>query len=502
MESEYGILGQGMSAKVGQVGNVRGAMFVGGSYSHRSTSVDAEKTLNKYPEYMESDGARVPSALIDTPGLHEVSAKTGLGGIRCAHTTASGRLFVVFESSVFEFAADFSRAFLFRLDSDGGRVTMVDNGEQLFLADGWSSQGWIYDLTANTAALITDINYPGGYFACFLDGYFLTEMPGSQKFYWSQLNDGMVWPALNFASAEGFPDAIVSMVCTNLEIWLLGSKSTEVWYHSTDPIYTFQRFPSAVIPIGCAAPWSVAEISGVIFWIGAAANGYGSIWMSQGHGLPKRVSNYGTEYQISRDNLADAVAYCYAQEGHTFYVLSLPSANKTLCFDVTTGQWHDRGYMVPETGVVQRHLGHCLTFAFGKNIIGDFRNDALYWYDMDWYRDGAADRIKRMRRFPTYHADRAIVSYWSLEIFQDTGNAPLVGDGSAPQMMLRISNDGGRTWPGELWRSMGKQGEYTKRVRWGSHLGQARERVFEVTSTEPIKQPWLGAYIEAEAVTP
>lgn len=491
-----------MSAKVGQVGNVRGAMFVGGSYSHRSTSVDAEKTLNKYPEYMESDGARVPSALIDTPGLHEVSAKTGLGGIRCAYTTASGRLFVVFESKVFEFSADFSRTFLFRLDSYAGRVTMVDNGEQLFLADGWSSQGWIYDLTANTAAEITDINYPGGYFACFLDGYFLTEMPGSQKFYWSQLNDGMVWPALNFASAEGFPDAIVSMVCTNLEIWLLGSKSTEVWYHSTDPIYTFQRFPSAVIPIGCAAPWSVAEISGVIFWIGAAANGYGSIWMSQGHGLPKRVSNHGTEYQISRDNLADAVAYCYAQEGHTFYVLSLPSANKTLCFDVTTGQWHDRGYMVPETGVVQRHLGHCLTFAFGKNIIGDFRNDALYWYDMDWYRDGATDRIKRMRRFPTYHADRAIVSYWSLEIFQDAGNAPLIGDGSAPQMMLRISNDGGRTWPGELWRSMGKQGEYTKRVRWGSHLGHARERVFEVTSTEPIKQPWLGAYIEATAVTP
>ena len=33
-------------------------------------------------------------------------------------------------------------------------------------------------------------------------------------------------------------------------------------------------------------------------------------------------------------------------------------------------------------------------------------------------------------------------------------------------------------------------------------FGQARERVFEVTSTEPIKQPWLGAYIEATAVTP
>ena len=490
-----------MSAKVGQIGNVRGAMFVGGSYSHRSTSVDAEKTLNKYPEYMESNGARVPSALIDTPGLRQVSAPTGIGGNRCLYASASGRLFGVFENLVFEFAADFSRTLLWQIGSTNGRVTMVDNGSQLFLADGWNSQGWIFDLTANTATEITDPDYPGGYFACFLDGYFLTEFPSSQKFYWSELNNGLVWPALNFASAEGFPDSIVSMVCTNLEIWLFGSKSVEVFYHSTDPIYTFQRFPSAVIPIGCAAPWSVASISGVIFWIGAAENGYGSVWMSHGHGLPKRVSDYGTEYQISRDTLDDATSYCYAQEGHTFYALTLPSANKTMVYDVTTGEWHDRGYMVPATGVVQRHLGQCLAFAFGKNCIGDFRNDTLYWYDLDWYRDGTTDRIKRMRRFPAYHADRAVVSYWSLEVFMDTGSAPLNGDGSDPQMMLRISNDGGRTWPGELWRSMGRQGEYSKRVRW-THLGQARERVFEVTSTEPIKQPWLAAYIEADAVTP
>lgn len=144
---------------------------------------------------------------------------------------------------------------------------------------------------------------------------------------------------------------------------------------------------------------------------------------------------------------------------------------------MTTGEWHDRGYMVPSTGGIQRHLSQCLAFAFGKNPVGDFRSDAPHWFDMDWYKDGE-DRIKRMRRFPTYHADRADCSpYWSLEIFQDTGSALLTGDGSAPQMMLRISNDGGFTWPGELWRSMGKQGEYSKRVRWGSHLVGARARL-------------------------
>ena len=491
-----------MSAKVSQVGPVHGSMFVGPSYGHRSTVADAERTLNKYTEYMESEGARVASALLDTPGMRQVSEAEGRGGCRCLYPSAGGRLFGVFGNSVVEFDSNWNRIWRFYLRSTSGRVTMVDNGSQLFIADGTGHDGWIYDLALNTAARITDVNYPGGYFATYLDGLFGCEVPGTDKWQWSTLNDGNVWPGLNFVHAEGFPDSIVSVVCTNLEVWMFGSKSVEVWYHSSDPTFVFQRFPSAVIPIGCAAPWAVAEISGVIFWIGSASNGYGSIWMSQGHGLPKRISNHAVEFQISKDFLEDAFAYCYAQEGHTFYVLTLPTANKTLVYDISTGEWHERGYMVPQTGVIERHLSSHCAFFNSQNVIAEYRNDALYVFDLDWYLDGETDRIKRMRRFPTYHADRAVVSYWSLEVFMDTGNAPVTGVGSDPQMMLRISNDGGRTWPGELWRSMGKQGEFAKRVRWGSRLGSARERVFEVTSTEPVKQPWLGCYIEATAVTP
>lgn len=491
-----------MSAKVAEIGPVRATQFVGGTYSHRSTSVDAEYTLNKYPEYMESDGARVPSALMDTPGLRVVSGITTGGGCRCLYTASNGRLFGVFGSEVVEFDVNFYRSLLFSIPSNSGRVTMVDNGEQLYIADGWSGTGWILAMSDNTVSQITAADYPGGYHAIYIDGYFGCEKPLTQRWQWSEINDGKLWPALNFVSAEGFPDDITALVCTNLEIWAFGKDTVEVFYHTNDLTYPFQRFPSAVIPIGTSAPWSIATISGVIFWIGSSANGYGSVWMSQGHGLPKRVSNYSTEYFLSKDNLIDLVAYCYAQEGHTFYCVNLPGAGTTICYDATTGQWHNRGYMVPETGVVGRHLGQCVAFFNGKPVVGEYRNDILYQYDLDWFLDGATDRIKRLRRFPTYHADRAVVSYQSLEIFIDTGNAPIVGAGSDPQMMLRISNDGGRVWKVELWRSMGKQGEYSRRVRWPRALGSARERVFEVSSTEPVKQPWLSAYVECAAVTP
>lgn len=67
--------------------------------------------------------------------------------------------------------------------------------------------------------------------------------------------------------------------------------------------------------------------------------------------------------------------------------------------------------------------------------------------------------------------------------------------GTDPQVMCRFSDDGGKTWSSEIWRSAGATGEYWKRVRW-NRLGRGRRRVFEVSVTDPI--PWriTAAYIQ------
>lgn len=67
-----------------------------------------------------------------------------------------------------------------------------------------------------------------------------------------------------------------------------------------------------------------------------------------------------------------------------------------------------------------------------------------------------------------------------------------------PQVMLRISNDGGKTWISETWRGAGKLGEYKRRVRW-NRLGQARRRVFEVSVTDSISWRILGAFLDAQS---
>jgi hypothetical protein len=79
----------------------------------------------------------------------------------------------------------------------------------------------------------------------------------------------------------------------------------------------------------------------------------------------------------------------------------------------------------------------------------------------------------------------------------------VVTDQLDPQVMLRWSDDGGHTWSNEHWRSIGKYGEWGHRVFW-RRLGMTeklRDRVYEVSSTDPVKITLLGAELELSGST-
>jgi hypothetical protein len=66
---------------------------------------------------------------------------------------------------------------------------------------------------------------------------------------------------------------------------------------------------------------------------------------------------------------------------------------------------------------------------------------------------------------------------------------------AAPQIMLRFSDDGGHTWSNEAWRPMGELGQYGSRVIW-RRLGMTtklRDRVYEISGTDPVKIVIMGA---------
>jgi hypothetical protein len=65
--------------------------------------------------------------------------------------------------------------------------------------------------------------------------------------------------------------------------------------------------------------------------------------------------------------------------------------------------------------------------------------------------------------------------------------------------MLRWSDDGGHTWSNEHWRSLGAIGETGQRVIW-RRLGMTlklRDRVYELSGTDPVKIAIMGAELQA-----
>jgi hypothetical protein len=69
--------------------------------------------------------------------------------------------------------------------------------------------------------------------------------------------------------------------------------------------------------------------------------------------------------------------------------------------------------------------------------------------------------------------------------------------GAEPTLILQWSDDYGRTWSNEREASMGQTGEYRKRVKFW-RLGQARDRVYRVIISDPVKRVILSADLQAD----
>lgn len=94
--------------------------------------------------------------------------------------------------------------------------------------------------------------------------------------------------------------------------------------------------------------------------------------------------------------------------------------------------------------------------------------------------------IRRQRRFLLPSSERNYQMFLgTLELLMEGGHGLIEGQGSDPQVMLRFSRDGGKTWGTELWRSGGAQGAWNTRVRW-NRMGQYRNGVVEITVSDPV----------------
>ena len=493
--------------------------ILGSAYTARSVNAADNRMINLFPEIIP-EGGHTPAFLNRAPGL-KLEVTVGTGPVR-GLWTFGGYAYVASGNTLYKLDSEYNITTLGTLANDGP-VSMTDDGT--YLAVACNGPTFYYNSVTDVFGQITDVDFPGALTISYLGGYFVFIEPNSQKVWTAELLDPTSVDPLSFASAEGSPDGLVSSITDHSEVWLFGTNSVEVWYNAGTADFPLQRIQGAFNEIGCAATYSVAKLDNGLFWLGADARGRGIVYRANGY-TGTRISTHAVEWQIQQyGDISDAIAYTYQQDGHAFYVLTFPTADRTWVYDVATQAWHERASFT--NGDFGRHRSNC-QMSFGQKIIvGDYQNGNLYSFDLEIYADGPRVQkwLRSWRALPTGTNNLNRTAQHSLQLDAESGVGavgvtevpghiyltPLtIGDLGIedeivivnsidlyvePQVMLRWSDDGGHTWSNEHWQSMGTRGAYGTRVFW-RRLGMTlklRDRVYEISGTDPVKIAIMGA---------
>ena len=467
--------------------------ILGSAYVARSVNAADNRMVNMFPEVVP-DGGKDPAFLQRAPGL-KFWQTVGVGPIRglWAHQTNGTDFYVASGNEFYKLTALDATPVKLGDITGTGPVSIADNGTQLFIA--CNPDGFIYNESTGAFGKITDPDFPGAVTVSYLDGYFVFNEPNTQKIWVTALLDGASIDPLDFASAEGSPDGVVSVLTDHRELWVFGTDTTEVWYNAGGVDFPLVRIQGAFNELGCAAPYSVAKMDNQIYWLGKDARGQGMVYRAAGY-IGQRISTHAIEWQLQEyADISDATGYTYQQDGHSFYVLNFPGANTTWVFDVATGAWHERAAFA--NGSFNRHRGDNMCNFESNIVIGDYENGNIYTFDLTTYEDNGQPQkwLRSWRALPTGANNLNRTAQHSLQLDCETGVGLVTGQGSNPQAMLRWSDDGGHTWSNEHWRSMGQIGQYGYRTYW-RRLGMTqkiRDRVYEVSGTDPVRVYVMGA---------
>ena len=89
-----------------------------------------------------------------------------------------------------------------------------------------------------------------------------------------------------------------------------------------------------------------------------------------------------------------------------------------------------------------------------------------------------------------------MTTHWDEDWGNNWGGGGDIPPGYDPQMLLKVSTDGGKTWSKYMYSSMGKLGDSKAEVRF-PRLGAGEDWVFEVQVSDPVRRNIIAAYVES-----
>lgn len=455
-------------------------------------------TQSRRGRFGEDGSERLVNAVIEPiDGGIAIYSRPGLDAYASLDATASGiRALVVVDNQLYAVA----ERHVYSVDTSAGSAQLTGGiaaDGPVYHATNMSSipmtafvaGGVVTVLQGGTLSELSDEDLPPPVDVTFLSGYFIYA--GRKQFYWSAINDSDV-DALDFASNEGAPDDTRRVVTFRNELWFFGERTVEVWGLSGDADAPFQRLGGGAINIGIGAAGSVGQIQQDLLWIAddftvRRANGYSGV----------RVSTHDVERSIRAVDQTTITAATFNLHGHSYYLIS--SASWTWVYDLASGKWSE--WQTYQSG---RLDVSCFVEFAGEIIAGSASSGSLFKVNADAYEDDGADLVWTVqtalpKSFPARQRINAIFA----DLIAGRGLIDGDDEDTGPEVMLRISRDGGNTWGGDQRRSLGRIGERGKRVAFRRlGLGRPLGTQIEISVSAAVGRGLLGLAVDVDLASP
>lgn len=469
-----------------------GIPFALSSYRSASLPISAQQIINWYTQVQRQGmDAKTPAALIGVPGL-TTFATIGAGPIR-AMSEMDGVLYAVSGTQLYSVSSAGVGTLLGGGIANGTNVVGIANsGTEVIVVDGVN--GFSYR-PASGYVQIGDVDFTAAKTVTYLNGFFLFDRLGTNRFFSSAADDGRNYDALFFSSAETSSDKVLACLSHQQQLYITGKKSIEIWQFNPNTAgFPWIRYPGAAVQIGVAGNFAATVHKERIFFVGDDYLFYrleGATPVSQSDpAVAAAWRGYG--------DISDVVVWGLTWDTQEWIVVTFPTVNKTWVFDASTGFFHERESHDMDMASLSRWRGNVHAKAYSKQLIGDaFENKIGYLDDTVFTEYG--NPIQSRAVSPALHRKGEKVYMDSLECLFETGVGLTTGQGSDPLVELDWSDDNGRTFSTvAMRRSLGKIGEYQKTVRF-TELGSFDNRNFRLTVSDPVKRNLISAIPKAQS---
>jgi hypothetical protein len=289
-----------------------------------------------------------------------------------------------------------------------------------------------------------------------LDGYFIFTCANGEWFI-SSIDEGGTIDELEFAQAQSNPDGILRGIVRGRDVLICGPRSIEAYQNTGATDFPFERVTSTNIGLAYApamvnlAAVTDAGTQDVVIFPGNNADGsYAGVMMLEGY-QAATISPGWVDRAIRDEPTKSSIrAFTYARNGHVFY---------------------------------------CLT---GSSFTAEYNASLRRWHK----RKSSASSIWNVVDAVSFNGQTIFADKTTATLYQASSS---LTPGSASNITLRHSNNGGSTWSAVRTKPVGTA--KTQRVRFPS-LGMSKEdgKVFEVTFTNAVVENGTG--VDMQVITP